>query len=125
MSDTETKVNGSDLPASRQAAVEQGLALYHETAADRDALREQVRQMQSQIAAYKVALEAQSTQVADMESRVNTMMAVRDEAVARCVEVQTVLEAIMGLGRTFQIKNAPVIKLHGNDEDEVATIGGA
>ena len=38
MTDTETKVNGNDLPASRQAAVEQGLALFHETAAERDAL---------------------------------------------------------------------------------------
>jgi uncharacterized protein YhaN len=123
MSDTE-KANGNDLPASRQAAVEQGLALYHETAADRDALREQVRQMQSQIAAYKVALEAKDAQTADMESRVNTMMIVRDEAVSRRVEVETILETIMAVGRAFQIQNAPLVKPR-NDEDEVATIGGA
>ena len=121
---TNTDTNGSDLPASRQAAVEQGLAMYHETANERDALREQVRQMQSQLAAHKVALEAKDAQMADLESRVNTMMIVRDEAVGRRAELETVLSSMMALGRTFQIGNVPLVKPR-NDADEVATIGGA
>jgi len=123
MTDT-AQVNGSELPASRQAAVEQGLATFHEIAAERDALRDEVRQLKSNEAGYKVALEAKDAQMADMESRVNTMTIVRDQAVARYVEVQTVLEAIMALGRAFQIQNAPLVRQR-NDDDEVATIGGA
>ena len=121
---TNTETNGSDLPASRQAAVEQGLAMYHETANERDALREQVRQMQSQLAAHKVALEAKDAQMADLESRVNTMMIVRDEAVGRRAELETVLSSMMALGRTFQIGNVPLVKPR-NDADEAAIIGGA
>ena len=119
------KPNGSDLPASRQAAVEQGLATFHEIAADRDALREQVHQLQSSLAMHKVTIEAQAAQMADMESRVSTMMIVRDEAVARRAVVETVLESMMALGRTFQIQNAPLVRPRSNDEDGVATIGGA
>jgi chromosome segregation ATPase len=121
---TNTDTNGSDLPASRQAAVEQGLAMYHETANERDALREQVRQMQSQLAAHKVALEAKDAQMADLESRAHTLTIVRDEAVGRRAELETVLASVMSVLRTFQIGNVPLVRPRG-DDDEAVTIGGA
>ena len=53
----------AQLPPTREAVVEQGLRIQQETAAERDALRRELAQRDSDIAAYKVALEAQSAQL--------------------------------------------------------------
>ena len=121
---TNTETNGSELPAARQAAVEQGLATFHEIAAERDALRDEVRHLKSNEAGYKVALEAKDAQMADLESRAHTLTIVRDEAVGRRAELETVLSSVMSVLRAFQIAHEPLVKPR-NDADEVATIGGA
>ena len=90
--------------------MEQGLATFHETAAERDALRDEVTASKATSPRTSVALEAKDAQMADMESRVNTMMLERDEAVARRAEVETVLGSMMALGRAFQIENAPLVR---------------
>ena len=122
--DMTMNTNGGELPAARQAAVEQGLATFHEIAAERDALREEVLHLKGDVAGFKVALEAKDAQRVDMESRTHSMRIERDDAVARRAVVETVLGSMMALGRAFQIENAPLIR-ERDDNDEVSTIGGA
>jgi len=111
------------LPPTREAVVEQGLRIQQETAAERDALRREVAQLHSDIAAYKVALEAQSAQLTQADSRVETMTATRDEAVRRAAEVETVLASMLALGRAFSIKHQPHITGDG-DHEEARRHGG-
>ena len=110
------------LPATREAVVEQGLRIQQETAAERDLLRREVEQLKSDIAGYRVAIEAQATQLAEADSRVATMTLVRDEAVTRRAEVETVLAAMLALGRAFSIKANPIITGTGDNEDDVQTM---
>ena len=108
----------ADLPPTREAVVEQGLRIQQETAAERDELRRQLAQALSDIAAYKVALEAQAAQLTQADSRVETATARMDEAVRRCAERETVLASIMALGRAFNIKHQPHITGDGDHADD-------
>ena len=75
------------------------------------------------IAAYKVMVEALQAQLAEADSRVASMTAVRDDAVRRQAEVETVLASMLALGRAFQIKSEPLITGSGDhDEDRIADI---
>ena len=108
--------NGNGLPPTREAVVEQGLRIQQETAAERDELRRTLAQRDSDIAAYKVAVEAMSMQLTQADSRVESMTMVRDEAVRRAAEVETVLASMLALGRAFSIRHQPHITGDG-DED--------
>ncbi len=105
------------LPVPREAIVEQGLRIQQETAAERDALRREVSGLRSDIAGYKVMVEALQSQVSDADSRVQTMTLVRDEAVARRASVEAVLRSMLAIGRAFTIENEPMIRELGNAED--------
>jgi hypothetical protein len=105
------------LPQPREAIVEQGLRIQQETAAERDLLRREVSGLKSDIAGYKVAIEALQAQLAEADSRMASMTLVRDEAVSRRAEVETVLASIMALGRAFSIKSNPIITGDGDRED--------
>jgi chromosome segregation ATPase len=109
----------TELPGPREAIVEQGLRIQQETAAERDHLRREVSGLKSDIAGYKVAIEALQTQLADADSRVQTMTLVRDEAVARRAEVETVLASMLALGRAFSIKSEPLIVRTDDNKDMV------
>jgi hypothetical protein len=117
------------LPDDRKAAVEYGLTQFNVMAAERDALRDQVRQLKSDLAGYKVALDAQQAQVSDMESRVATSTAIRDQAVADRAVYETLFISVQAQLRAFQIPHAPLIAEREPDEfrevDEAPTIGGA
>jgi len=113
------------LPPTREAVVEQGLRIQQETAAERDALRREVAQLHSDIAAYKVALEAQSAQLTQADSRVETMTATRDEAVRRAAEVETVLASMLALGRAFSIKHQPHITGDGDHDQDLREPSGS
>jgi hypothetical protein len=113
---TSIKGNGkTNLPASRAAAVEQGLAYYQEIAAERDALAREVALLKSDIAAHKVVSEAQQSQLADMDSRCATARTERDQAVADMVTFRTILRSIQGQLRTFGIEHEPLVR--GVEED--------
>jgi len=108
--------NGNGLPPTREAVVEQGLRIQQETAAERDHLRREVSGLRSDIAGYKVAVEALQAQLAEADSRVASSTAVRDEAVRRAAEVETVLASMLALGRAFSIKHQPHITGDGDDD---------
>ena len=97
----------ADLPPPREAIVEQGLRIQQETAAERDLLRREVSGLKSDMAGFKVAIEALQAQLADADSRVQSMTMVRDEAV---------LGSMLAIGRAFEIQSQPLIR-ERSDED--------
>ena len=105
-----------ELPPPREAIVEQGLRIQQETAAERDHLRREVSGLRSDIAGFKVAIEALQAQLADADSRVASMTMVRDEAVRRRAEVEAVLGSMLAIGRAFEIESQPLIR-ERRDED--------
>jgi hypothetical protein len=108
------KVN--PLPAAREAVIEQAQRIHQEVAHERDQLLRKVAELQSDIAGYKVAVEAQASQLAAMESRVQEMTLVRDQAVMQWAEVRTVLNSIMVIGQPYLNKDVEVKK--GEPEDD-------
>ena len=108
----------SELPPTREAVVEQGLRIQQETAAERDMLRREVSGLRNDITGYKVAIEALQAQLAEADSRVASSTLVRDEAVGRRAELETVLRTIMSVLRTFQIQHEPLIT--GTNDDQTA-----
>ena len=106
----------ADLPPPREAIVEQGLRIQQETAAERDMLRREVSGLRSDISGFKVAIEALQAQLADADSRVQSMTMVRDEAVRRQAEVEAVLGSMLAIGRAFEIQSQPLIR-ERRDED--------
>lgn len=112
------QTNGNGLPPTREAIIEQGLRIQQETAAERDDLRREVAQLKSDIAAYKVAVEAMTMQLAQADSRVATLQLTTDQAVARRAAVETVLEGMLALGRAFQIGNVPLVRAAAPEADD-------
>ena len=112
----------ADLPPPREAIVEQGLRIQQETAAERDLLRREVSGLKSDMAGFKVAIEALQAQLADADSRVQSMTMVRDEAVRRQAEVEAVLGSMLAIGRAFEIQSQPLIR-ERSDED-ISTMSG-
>jgi len=104
-----TQPNG-ELPAVREAIVEQGLRISQETAAERDMLRRREADLMTEIAGLKAQLSIAELTASQLQSKMDAANAVRDEAVVRRAEVETVLSAMMALGRAFQIQNEPLIK---------------
>jgi hypothetical protein len=103
--------NGShELPPPREAVVEQGLRIHQETAAERDDLRRRLSERETDIAGFKVAIEALQAQLAEAESRVATMTLVRDQAVADRAVYETLFISIQAQLRAFKVPAAPLIK---------------
>jgi len=113
------------LPPTREAVVEQGLRIQQETAAERDELRRMLAQRDSDIAAYKVAVEAMSAQLAQADSRVEAATLTRDDAVRRAAEVETVLASMLALGRAFSIKHQPHITGDGDHDQDLREPSGS
>jgi predicted nucleic acid-binding Zn-ribbon protein len=97
---------GETLPEHRQKAVEAGLATYQQVLAERDKLEYELRDARMKIEALTVQLDAlkgvvnmmESTYLStklEMENRVNTHMAQRDEAVTRTAALETTLTNIV------------------------------
>jgi hypothetical protein len=93
------------LPEHRQKTVEAGLATYQQVLAERDDLENKLRQALMKVEALTVQLDAlkgvvnmmESTYLTtklEMENRVNTHMAQRDEAVSRTASLEATLANI-------------------------------
>lgn len=113
-----TNGNGTyeDLPPAREAVVEQGLRIQQATAAERDRLERLLAERDTRIAELKAMLEVAEVAVTQLESRVASSTLVRDEAVARRAEVETVLASMLALGRAFSIQSNPLITGEGDHE---------
>ena len=105
------RTNGGDtaLPASRQAAIEQGLHMFQEVAADRDRLANEVTRLRGDISAYKVMVEALETQLADAQSRIQSATIMRDQAAADRCKWESLFIGIQAQLRAFEVPAAPLV----------------
>ena len=118
MTDTDT-TNGNG-PSPRALEIAQYIDGHK---AERDSFAAEVMRLKTEMAGYKVALEAKDAQIAEIESRMQTAYAVRDEAVALREKYLAVCMSVNALMHTFEIPNAPLVR--EIPTDEVSTIGGA
>jgi len=107
-----SKTNGTtkNLPASREATVEQAARYFQEVAHETDDLRRQLVQAKSDNAALKVCVEAQSSQITMLESRTTTAMIERDKAVEAKAEYRTLLVSIQAQLRAFGVEHEPLVR---------------
>ena len=110
--------NGSvaELQEDRRAAVEAGLVHYQLVADERDRLAKELTAARGEIAGLKMALEVQTSQINVMESRVQAMQLVRDQAVAERAKYETLFATVQAMLRTFSIPATPYIT-GASDED--------
>lgn len=101
-----------------QAAVSHGLTQWQKMVQERDGFRQEADRLRQEVAHYKIAVEAQSSQLAAMESRVTEMSLVRDEAVRQAAEVRTVLHNIMAIGQPYLHSQLPVTPAEKEPEDD-------
>lgn len=109
--------NKNDLPDDRKAAVEAGLAHYQLVAAERDALAKEIDKLLKDITSHKIMVEAQKSQMNDLESKIATANLLREEAVAQRAKYETLFMSIQAMLRTFSIPAAPLIKEMNDDAD--------
>ena len=112
------KSTNLELPAAREAVIEQAQRVYQEVAHERDQLLREVGSLRSDIAGYKVALEANASYIAQMESRMAEALMVRDEAVRQAAEVRTVLHNIMTIGQPYLHSQLPVTPAEMEPDDD-------
>ena len=111
-----------DLEVDRKAAVEAGLVHYQMIADERDRLRKELANSKIEIAALKVVVEAQTSQISQMESRIASMQVVRDQAVAERAKYETLFASFQAMLRTFAVPAIPLIKGIDNEEDSTPGI---
>jgi hypothetical protein len=104
------QLSSVELPAAREAVIEQAQRIHQEVAHERDVLQRKLYDAEASIAGYKVATEAQASQLASMESRMQEAILKRDQEVARRAAVEAALSSMLAIGRAFQIKSEPMIR---------------
>ena len=101
----------TQLPESQEIAIRQGLTAHHELVAERNALARELYQSKAEVAAHKVASEAQQSLNAELESRMATVRAERDQAVADMATFRAILISIQAQLRAFAIDNEPMVRI--------------
>jgi len=119
---TNTDTNGSAVqPSEHEREIAAYLAKHR---AERNEFADEVTHLKAARTGDAVKIDELETLLNDAKSRAETAMLVRDQAVARRAELETVLASILSLLRTFQIAHEPMVRQR-NDADEAAIIGGA
>ena len=98
------------LPQDREHAVATGIAQYHQTAHERDQLAREVAALKTDIAGFRVVIEAQTTQLNDLESKVASAYIARDQAVADRAKYETLFITFQATLRAFAVPAAPLVK---------------
>ena len=104
-----------DLPENRKAAVAAGLEMYNAVAHERDELQKENRELRTQLAGLKVAMEAMDSNNIDMISQINTAKIERDQAVADRSVYETLFISIQAQLRAFAVPNVPLVKDRSDD----------
>jgi hypothetical protein len=99
-----------------QAAVSHGLTQWQKMVQERDSFRQEADRLRSELTGCKVALEANVSYIAQMESRMAEALMVRDEAVRQAAEVRTVLHNIVTIGQPYLHSQLPVTPAEAEDD---------
>ena len=124
VTDYAPKSRNGEWAAHRQNAFEQGLIQYHETAAERDELKAEVARLRTEISAYKVMIEGHTAQQNEMLSRVQTMVMVRDQAVADRAKYEALFVMLNAQMRAFAIPAAPLVAAAKEEPDGMIEADG-
>ena len=114
---SDTTGNGNLSPRAAEA-VRSGLEQLNFVVDELEASKQESRELRTQIAGYKVAMEAFEARVAELESRERTAMLERDQAVADRITWETLFVSINAQMRAFKIPSAPFVK----DQSEEAIV---
>jgi chromosome segregation ATPase len=98
------------LPDSRLAAVEQGLMQFHEVAAERDALRDELAALKQTHAQDQVEIAAMRSLINTLESRAASHQSERDLAVAQRSVYEALFVGVQAQFRAFEVPAAPLVK---------------
>jgi hypothetical protein len=101
------------LPDDKRSAVEYGLTMYQTMANERDMARRELEECKSQLAGFKIAVEAQTSQITLAESRVAAMIIERDRAVAERSQYWAVLKSIQAQLGAFGLPPDVPVDDHG------------
>jgi septal ring factor EnvC (AmiA/AmiB activator) len=121
MTNTDTNGNGNGLPPERAALAEasgKAFALQYQTVAhERDDLAAQLAKVKTDLALAMVANEAMKSEITRMESRMNDLTAVRDEAVAYRAHYEAWFSQLDAQCRAFKPPAVPLIRDIQSDND--------
>lgn len=113
---SDTTGNGNLSPRAAEA-VRSGLEQLNFVVDELEASKQESRELRTQIAGYKVAMEAFEARVAELESRERTAMLERDQAVADRITWETLFVSINAQMRAFKIPSAPFVKDQSEEAD--------
>lgn len=107
---TDAVLNGNDLPADRIKQVEAGLTLFQQIQAERDALRDELREANEIITRQRVEIESLNQLHNMLESHIQTYMVQRDDAVAQRAAYETLFATVQAQLRVFNLPSTPLVK---------------
>jgi chromosome segregation ATPase len=115
----------ADLPQARQEIAEftmnQYVTEYHRVSAQRDELKEEQSHLKAKIAGLEVVAAAQQAQIANvndtaqsqlaaMESRLQSMQLERDQAISDRAVYEALFISLQAQMRAFQVPSAPLVR---------------
>jgi hypothetical protein len=103
-----------DLPEDRKAAFAQGMAQYQTMAAERDAAIKKHTALYTENVGLKVAVEALEAHRTEMESRIQSMILERDQAVADRAVYEVLFVSLQAQMRAFAVPAAPLVRDAGD-----------
>ena len=98
-----------DLSEHRRQAVEHGLAQYQRLAHERDEMAKEVSRLRQELAELRVMVDAHDGLQAAMESRAQSAVLARDQAIADRVKWEGLFTMINATLRAFEVPAAPLI----------------
>jgi hypothetical protein len=110
------------LPDSRLAAVEHGLIQFHEVAAERDALRDELAALKQTHAQDQVEIAAMRSLINTLESRAASHQSERDLAVAQRSVYEALFVGVQAQFRAFELPTAPLVKQLTNEHGGQNTV---
>jgi hypothetical protein len=105
------------LPDSRLAAIEQALIQFHEVAAERDALRDELAALKFTHAQDLVEITAMKSLINTLESRAASHQSERDLAIAQRSVYEALFVGIQAQFRAFELPAAPLVRQLTNEHD--------
>jgi hypothetical protein len=114
---TTNGTHGIELPEGRLAIVQQANRIAQETATERDEALKEIARLNLLITEKDVREQALQSLVNEMESRVEKMTAIRDEAVAHRAAYEALFKMQLATLQAFVPPTAPLIEKVDAEDD--------
>jgi len=120
-------LNGNEdpqLPEDRMKTVEAGLTYVQQVGAERDRLREELRETRDLVTRQQVEIDSLHQLQAMLESHMQTYMIQRDEAVAHRAAYETLFATVQAQLRVFNLPAQPLVKEVLNEKTQSVDLSG-